>query len=382
MVQLQQIFANAAKSKEPIDVFGAMHNYTLDVFAEIGFGTEMKALHGQYQPFREALEEAEYVASARYKQPTAVWKAKRWLNVGSERKMRHAIQVIDEHVMGIISGAIERHHVRKEAIEAGRAVKPVDKDLVSIILDTMEASNEVVDPVEVRNITTAAIIAGRGTTADGLGWLFHLLSENPRVEKKLRSELLATLPRLASDEKYLPPVDELNEVPYLEATIRELLRLLPPGSLVFAHCARDTTFPDRTLVAKNTDIAMAFYSTARLRSVWGEDASEFKPERFLDPETGKALQVSSSKFCTFSTGPRMCVSRNLAFIEMKIVIANVVGRFHLVPEPDQNVCYTQGMTLGMQNPLVMRVEKAARKVCSQARVDGEVITRRHGDLPV
>ncbi|ETO61524.1 hypothetical protein F444_20484 [Phytophthora nicotianae P1976] len=360
VVKLRSIFEETAASNKPMDAFGLMHRYTLDVFAEIGFGTEMNLLEGRYQPFAEAIEESQYIVSARFKQPDALWKIKRWLNVGSEKKLRHAIDVIDEHIMRIVSEAIQRRQERKEAIKAGKDVKPADKDIVSIILDSMETNNQVVDPVEVRNIAAAALIAGRDTTADALGWLLHVLSENPNVEAKLRSELLKHMPKLATDSKYVPTVEELSEVPYLEATIRELLRVMPAGPLIATHCVRDTVFPDGTFVPKNTDIGIAFYTTGRLTSVWGEDALEFKPERFLDAETGEIIKVSSSKFCAFSAGPRICVGRNLAYLEMKIVIANIVSRFHLVPEPNQPTpAYTQGITLGMQTPLMMRVETVA-----------------------
>ncbi|POM73887.1 Cytochrome p450, partial [Phytophthora palmivora] len=382
VVKLRKIFEDAVTSKEPMDAFGLMHRYTLDVFAEIGFGTEMKLLEGSYEPFAEAIEESQYIVSARFKQPDALWKIMRWLNIGSEKKLRHAVQVIDEHVMGIVSGAIQRRQERHEAIKAGKEVKAADKDIVSIILDSMESNNQVVDPVEVRNIAAAALIAGRDTTADALGWLFHMLSENPNVEGKLRSELLKHLPKLATDVEYVPTVEEISEVHYLEATIRELLRILPAGPLIATHCVRDTVFPDGTFVPKNTDIGIAFYTTGRLTGVWGEDALEFKPERFLDTETGEVIKVSSSKFCAFSAGPRICVGRNLAFLEMKIVIANIVSRFHLVPEPgQQKPAYSQGITLGMQTPLMMRVEPIALQgpsVAAIAKATGTSESTRSG----
>jgi len=186
-----------------------------------------------------------------------------------------------------------------------------------------------------------------------------MLSENPNVETRLRSELLTHMPKLVKDPEYVPTAEELSGVYYLEATIRELLRLLPAGPLIATHCVKDTVFPDGTFVPKHTDIGIAFYTIGRLTNVWGEDALEFKPERFLDAETGEVLKMSSTKFCAFSAGPRVCVGRNLAFLEMKIVIANILSRFHLVPEPGQTPAYTQGITLGMQNPLMMRV-KAVR----------------------
>ncbi|KAI9906279.1 hypothetical protein PsorP6_002917 [Peronosclerospora sorghi] len=354
LVPLRRIVENAASCEKSIDVFKLMHRYTLDVIAEIGFGTELKVLEGENEAFAEALERAQYIASARFKQPNVWWKMKRWLNIRSEKKMRHAINVIDEHVMKIISSAMERHQERKESTAA---VRSMDKDIISIILDSMEHKNEVVDLVEIRDIATAALIAGRDTTADALAWFFYVLSQHPSVEAKLRTELIAHLPKLSWDPEYMPSADDLNKIHYLEATIRELLRLVPPGPLLAAtHCIRDTVFPDGTFVPKNTDIIISVYSTGRLGNLWGEDALEFNPERFLDAETGEVLKLPSSKFCAFSAGPRICVGQSLAYLEMKTIIAQVISRYHLVLEPGQKPAYSQGITLGMQKPLIMRVE--------------------------
>ncbi|KAG6594289.1 putative cytochrome P450 [Phytophthora cinnamomi] len=355
-VQLSDILADAAASNTPLDVFDLLHRYTFDVFGEIGFGAKMGSMNGAFQPFAEAMDEAQFLAGKRFKQPMWYWKLRRWLNVGDEKKLKDNVRVIDEHLMGIIADAIERRRHRVEEMKAGRPAALADKDIVSIVLDSMEASGQPVNPVEVRNIAVASIIAGRDTTADCMGWLFHLLSENPRVEAKLRDEVLAKIPRLTTDKSYVPSVEDINKVPYLEACIRELLRLYPPGPLITTHCIKDTVFPDGTFVPANTDIGIALFSAGRLTSVWGEDALEYKPERFIDSESGEVISMTATKFCAFSAGPRICVGQNLAFVETKIVIASIVGRFHMIPEPGQNVAYTQGISLGMMDPLMMRLE--------------------------
>ncbi|OWZ05276.1 Cytochrome P450 [Phytophthora megakarya] len=66
--------------------------------------------------------------------------------------------------------------------------------------------------------------------------------------------------------------------------------------------------------------------------------------------------MTATKFAAFSAGPRICVGQNLAFIETKIVIASIVARFEMVPEPGQNVAYTQGISLGMMEPLMMHLK--------------------------
>ncbi|RLN48612.1 hypothetical protein BBJ29_006047 [Phytophthora kernoviae] len=326
-VQLNGILANAAASNEPLDVFDLLHRYTFDVFGEIGFGAKMNCMDGKFQPFAEAMDEAQFLAGQRFKQPMAWWKLKRWLNIGTERQLRDAVRVIDETLMSIIADAIERRRIRMGEIKAGRPSQLADKDIVSIVLDSMESSNRAIDPVE-----------------------------NPRVEAKLRAEVLAHIPKLGTDKSYVPTVEDVNRVPYLEATIRELLRLFPPAPLITTHCTQDTVFPDGTFVPKNTDIGLALFSAGRLTSAWGSDALEFMPERFVDPESGEVIQVSSTKFCAFSAGPRICVGQNLAFIEIKIVVASIVARFHMIPEPGQNVFYTEGISLGMMDPLMMRLE--------------------------
>ncbi|KAE8890695.1 hypothetical protein PF005_g15202 [Phytophthora fragariae] len=97
------------------------------------------------------MDEAQFLNGKRFNQPMWYWKLRRWLNVGDEKKLKN-LRVIDEHLMGIIADAIERRRHRVEEMEAGRPAAMTDKDIASIVLDTMEASGQPVNPVEVRNI--------------------------------------------------------------------------------------------------------------------------------------------------------------------------------------------------------------------------------------
>ncbi|ETO65742.1 hypothetical protein F444_16993 [Phytophthora nicotianae P1976] len=202
-----------------------------------------------------------------------------------------------------------------------------------------------------------ALIAGRDTAADAMAWLFHLLTLNSHVEEKLRAELLSKLPKLATDFDYVPDIQEVQSLPYLEATICEALRLFSPVGLAQKLCVRDTVFPDGTFVPKGSNIALVYHAMARMPGVWGADAASFVPERFIDPQTGEMLKVSSGKFSAFNTGPRVCVGRKLAMMEMKMVVACVVSRFHLDEVPGQDVACSGGLTIGMKHPLMMHVQK-------------------------
>ncbi|RLN93619.1 hypothetical protein BBJ28_00017397 [Nothophytophthora sp. Chile5] len=151
----------------------------------------------------------------------------------------------------------------------------------------------------------------------------------------------------------------MQSLPYLEATIRELLRLLPPVPFTPKRCIRDTVFPDGTFVPAGTDVGLAYLTTARLTSVWGPDAASFVPERFLDPETGKLLEKLPTKLTAFNPGPRVCVGRNLAMLELKTVVACLLGRFRVIEEPGQTIVTGTSITYSMKNPLMVSVQRIA-----------------------
>lgn len=353
---LQRVFAQAAERDEAVDVHHIMGRFTLETFAEIEFGSQLGLLErGGEHAFETAIDDANHISLERFAVPMWVWKLKRWLNVGSERRLREDMAVISSFVMDCISGAIERRKQRVEAAARGEPLGPVAKDIVSILLDSGDVNGQKVLPSDVFNISLAGVLAGKDTTGDATSWLLHLLHENPRVESKLRAQLLAKIPKLAASESYVPSMEELDAIPYLEATIRESLRLKPPAPCVTQHCMQDTVFPDGTFIRKGTDTTLLYHASALLPSVWGPDATEFKPERFLEEGEGKLLVLPPLKFIAFSAGPRKCVGRKLAMIEMKVVTACLVSRFHLAEEPGQDIRGTMGISLGMKNGLKVKV---------------------------
>lgn len=353
---LQRVLTNAAKTTQPVDMFTYSGRFTLDAFGEIAFGFNMSTLTLQHEhPFERAFVDAQHIAASRLVVPTWYWKLKRWLNVGSEKHLREALTTVDQFVMDVISKTMEKRNAPHDSSSEGETRH--NRDIVSLILANETVDGKPVDPILVRNIVLMALIAGRDTAADGLAWLFHLLTLNPRVEEKLRAELLDKLPKLGTDFDYVPGMQDVHGLAYLEATICEALRLFSPVGLAQKLCVRDTVFPDGTFVPKGSNIALVYHAMARMPSVWGADAASFVPERFIDSQTGEMLKISSGKFSTFNTGPRVCVGRKLAMMEMKMVVACVVSRFHLDEVPGQDVACSGGLTIGMKNPLMMRVQK-------------------------
>jgi cytochrome P450 len=371
------------KAKEAtgvVDLVEMMHQLTLDSFVELAFGVQLGGLASMEQAqdqqeapetighrFQRAFDTAQFLMARRFMSPSFEWKLKRWLNIGSERRLRDAMAVVNEMAYGLISKCIELRQPSQsqptataEASEPGR-----QKHLVDLLLDVADAEGLDFTPTQVRDLVVNALVAGRDTTAESLCWTFHLLHQHPRVVAALRDELRRAKLPIGGDqsEPYIPTMDDVQALPYLEATIREGLRMYPPASFTVKHCIKDSWLPtdDKkhdagtgTFVPAGTDVAVSVYAMGRLPRVWGSDAAQFRPERFLDETTGKLLPMSPFRFSAFSGGPRVCVGQALAMLQVKLVLVAVVARFDISELPGQEVTYTSGITLPMKNPLRVR----------------------------
>ncbi|GAB9464820.1 Cytochrome p450 86a2 [Globisporangium polare] len=350
---LNDIFGRTAASNKPIDLFKILNRFTIETFAEIGFGVELGSLKSaEEHPFQAAFDSAQRILILRFMRPRLLWKTQRALGLGLEKELKQHIRTIDDTVLGIIEQALAKRATQSENGLTGK------KDIVSLFLDNVSADSSATgsfDPVYLRDIVVNFLIAGRDTTAQALSWFFFMLSENPNVEHKIRQELMSKLPELCSGKISTPSMEQTGELVYLEAAIRETLRLHPSVPLNTKNANRDVTLSDGTFVRKGESVSISSYALARMTHVWGEDAKEFNPERWIDPQSGKLITVSAFKFTAFHAGPRTCLGMNLAMMEMKIVAAMVLSKFHLELVPGQHVTYDLSLTHPIKGELLMNV---------------------------
>ncbi|KAK7948645.1 benzoate 4-monooxygenase [Apiospora aurea] len=192
-----------------------------------------------------------------------------------------------------------------------------------------EARDEKGEPLCFEELTAEALtqlIAGSDTTSNSSCALLYYVARTPGVLSKLQAELDAAIP----DGTSAP----LN-LPYLEACINETLRYhstsgiglpreLPPNSPGVDICGHH--FPPGTVLSVPT------YTVHHSKEIWGPDADEFRPERWLgeDPITPRQRNA----FIPFSYGPRACVGRNVAEMEMKMICATWARRYDVVLRQD------------------------------------------------
>lgn len=352
---MHSILDNAAQTNELVDLGRLFHRFILEVFAEIGFGLKMNGLSdAQEHPFEHAFDSSQRILFQRFVRPWWFWRLQQWLDVGLEHEMKQNVQVLDEMVCNIISEALQRRASEsQEPVAAGKKT-----DIISLFLDSKH--NEDVDVKMLRDIVINFLIAGRDTTAQALTWFFTEIMQNPRVEREIRDEIMRKLPQVASGEVTTPTMEQTQELHYLEAALKESLRLHPalPSNQKMAN--RDVELSDGTLIKQGETVGVSTYTLGRMESVWGKDAKEYKPERWIDPNTGKLTPVSPYKFAAFNAGPRVCVGMNLALMEMKTVAVSLIARFHCEMLPGQDLSYDMSTSLPQKSPIMARIVLVSR----------------------
>ncbi|TMW62724.1 hypothetical protein Poli38472_005342 [Pythium oligandrum] len=153
-------------------------------------------------------------------------------------------------------------------------------------------------------------------------------------------------------------MEQAQQLIYLEAALRETLRLYPSVPCMIKNATRDVVFGDGTFIEKGTRVGLPVYAMGRMTYLWGPDAEDFKPERWIDTETGKLIHVSPYKFVSFNAGPRTCLGVKLALLEMKIVASSVLSRFNIEVLKPEEVKYDVSLTLPIHGELRTKVHVA------------------------
>ncbi|CDY21086.1 BnaA08g24390D [Brassica napus] len=117
--------------------------------------------------------------------------------------------------------------------------------------------------------------------------------------------------------------------------ISETLRLYPPIPMEMKQAIEDDMFPDGTFIRKGSRVYFSIYAMGRMESVWGKDCEEFRPERWI--QAGKFVSDDQYKYVVFNAGPRMCLGKTFAYLQMKMIAASVLLRYSIKVAQDHVV---------------------------------------------
>ena len=202
------------------------------------------------------------------------------------------------------------------------------KDLLERLMEGRDEKGEPLGREELTAEALTQLIAGSDTTSNSsCALLFHAV-RTPGVMQKLQAELDKAIP----DYIDVPTFDMVKDLPYLGAVINEALRYHSTSGIGLPRQIPDDSqgitllghyFPPGTVLSVPT------YSIHHSTEIWGPDAEDFKPERWENLTTRQ-----KNAFIPFSYGPRSCVGRNVAEMEMKLILATWARRFDVFLRQD------------------------------------------------
>ncbi|KAK3040133.1 hypothetical protein RJ639_027859 [Escallonia herrerae] len=264
-----------------MDLQDLLMKSTFDSIFKVGFGFELDTLSGSDE---STFDDSNVMVYWRYVDP--LWKIKRSLNIGSEAALKQNIRVIDNFIYDLIRR--KREQMEERQLERGK------EDILSRFLVESEKDPENMTDQYLRDITLSFII----------GHICKYSHLHPLVQEKVTREVIEATEadeNLSADEFVLKLTEAaLDSMHYLHAAVTETLRLYPAVPVDGKISEEDDTLPDGFKIKKGDGINYIPYAMGRMTYIWGEDAEDFRPERWLD--SGVFRAKSPFNFTAFQPG--------------------------------------------------------------------------------
>ncbi|KAI3988849.1 hypothetical protein MKX01_016420 [Papaver californicum] len=340
---MARILAKAERENTPVDIQDLLLRLTFDNICGLTFGKDPETLSQDLpdNPFSRAFDAATETTLERLLYPGFLWRLKKVFGLGTEMRLKQSLQIVEKYMVDAIIARKER---------------PSD-DLLSRFMKKKDVDGNQFPTSVLRPIALNFVLAGRDTSSVALSWFFWLVMTHPRVEEKIIHELSTVLNETRGDEieKWVEDpleFDEADKLVYLKACLAETLRLYPSVPEDSKYVLKDDVLPDGTFVSAGSSVTYSIYSVGRMETIWGEDCMKFKPERWLSND-GDRFEAPKDgfKFVAFNVGPRTCLGKDLAYLQMKSVAAAILLRYRLSLVPCHRVEQKMSLTLFMKNGL-------------------------------
>ena len=259
-----------------------------------------------------------------------------WWPTRFYRQKREAIRTLDEFVWQII------HQRRAEGQDHG--------DLLSMLLSAVdnEGDGGRLSDQQVRNESMTLMLAGHDTTAAALDWVWYNLARSPEVARRCQAEIDGTL------GGNTPSATDVPRLKFVEATIRESLRLYPPAIGVFLRQATEDTEIGGYKIPTGSLVGLSSYVTQR-DPRWFPDPERFDPDRFLQPHLD---QIPSGAYFPFGLGPRICIGQSFAMTEMILIVSQILQKCDVtLTNPSQDPGMFVHMALRPKDPLGLTIRR-------------------------
>ncbi|WP_030670798.1 cytochrome P450 [Streptomyces sp. NRRL B-1347] len=227
-----------------------------------------------------------------------------------------------------------------QVVAAHRSGGRADRsDLIGALVEAGQS------PARIRDTVMVTLLAAHHTTGVAVSWTLHLLGRHPEAAARVTEELDRVL-----GERPAPTYADLRRLTYLDMTLKEAMRLYPPGP----YGARETTEPlvlGEYEIPAGTTVFYPFWAVHLNPDHW-PDPEKFLPERFTPEEAAKRPRFA---YIPFGLGPRSCEGAQLATVEAQLVLAVLLKRLTFRPVPGHQVTPIERFVLWAADDIPMLV---------------------------
>jgi cytochrome P450 len=228
----------------------------------------------------------------------------------------------------LVDFASEQVKYRREKLDEGYEDRA---DFLAHFFDAQQKHADIVSDLQLTTYAATNVLAASDTTSAALTAIIYHILKYPGVHARVKHEINATNPT------FPVPYAIAAKLPYLAAVIREVLRIFPTTGIELERTVSDggLILPSGHKLPPGAVVGINAWPVHRDKQIFGEDANEFRPERWLQQPNESTndfdarLQRMQRVFLTFGAGPRACLGRNMAFLQLYKLIATLFGLFEV-----------------------------------------------------
>jgi cytochrome P450 len=306
-----------------IAVDQAMMRLSLDVVLSTLFGGDASSLAPR-------LEAALSDMSPFFESVAASVPSLRWLPTRSNRSLRRGVRALNQIVDDVIA--------------RGRSSSR-PSHMISMLLEARDTNGHGMTDEQLHDEVKSFFLASTDTTALALTYAFHLLGNHRAVDDRLANEVFGILGGRP------PALSDLAALQFTEQVIKETLRLYPPAWIITREPIEDDEIRGYRIPLGST-VAMSPYSVHRDARFF-EEPESFHPERWT--RTFEE-QLPAQAFFPFGAGPHRCIGATFALMELRLIVATIVGRFRLTAESDEPLQLRASITARPAQRIRMRIQ--------------------------
>ncbi len=307
-LRLRGRWSAAAAAGTAIDLNGDLKRYMVDAVSSQAFGTDVNTLEAEEEPIHSHIEFVMAMLYRRIMIPIPYW---RLFLLPADRRLARSVAEIKRATTGFIEAA-------RAQLSADPARRSTPANVLEAMIVAADLPGSGLDDAAVAGNALDLLLAGEITTSTALAWLIWLLHRNPEVLRRATEEIDAVVPSL--DEITMEQIEKLQ---YVEACACESLRFKPVEPMLLGEAMHDLVVGDVAVPAGT--VVMGLQRVEGLDDRWFADAASFDPERWLADASPERRTKSVS--IPFGAGPRTCVGRSLALIEIKLGVAVLLRGF-------------------------------------------------------